>query len=295
MTKKFFLLVTLSSLLNAQAIQTGLPFLKLGIGARSIAMGEAFTAVGNDQSSSSYNPALSRMLQSNEIMLMHKQWIEETSTEYFGATVRGEEFHYGISILSTSVPDIQVRTRPGDEEGTFTSRNFMLGLSASTSISENINIGVSGKFLYEKIFIDEATGYGIDFGALYKVDNNWSIGSSILNAGSMNKLRSESSRLPTTFRVGTSYLHTLSKEFSTLGAADVTKTFNDNLIHINVGAELSYSNLIWLRAGYQTGYEFKSFSTGFGVRYEIVKFDYAFVPFTGALASSHTFSLSFVL
>ena len=280
---------------SAQTIQTGLPFLKLGIGARSIAMGEAFTAVGNDHSSILYNPAASRTSRAHEVMLMHREWIEETSTEYLGATIIGGDVNYGFTMLSTSTPDIPVRTKPGDAEGTFSSRNFLLGISASASLSENIDLGVTGKFLYEKIFIDDASGYGIDLGILYKLDKNWNIGSSLLNVGTMNKLRSESSKLPTTLRVGASYVYPVSPELSALGAADILKTFDDDLMHLNIGAEVTYDRLVSLRAGYQTGYEFNSYAAGVGVHYGIVKFDYAFVPFTGAFTSSHTFSLSFIL
>ena len=296
MIKKISILLLFSCSVNAQAIQTGLTFLKLGIGARSIAMAEAFTAVGNDQSASYYNPAALRTAHANEVMLMHKEWIAETATEYLGATILGDDFHYAFSALSTSTGDIEVRTKPAPEpEGTFSSRNFSMGFSASFSLTDNIDVGATGKFLYEKIFVDEASGYGIDFGLLYKLDNNWYIGSSILNIGSMNELRSEPSKLPTTLRIGTSYIYSISPEFSALGAADVLKTLSDDLTHLNVGAELTYENLLSVRGGYQTGYEFKSYSAGFGIQYKIIKFDYAFVPFTGAFTSSHTFSVSFIL
>jgi hypothetical protein len=293
--KKILFLAIFSGMINAQTIQTGLPFLKLGIGAKSIAMGEAFTAVGNDHSAFFYNPATSRTSQTNEVMLMHKEWIEETSTEYLGATIIGQDLHYGFSMLSTSITDIPVRTMPGDAQGTFSSRNFAIGLSASFSLTENIDAGITGKLLYEKIFIDEASGYGIDAGVLYKMNDYWYFGASLLNIGSMNELRSEPSKLPTTFRVGTSHVYSLSSEFSALGAADILKTLGDDLIHANAGVEVMYNSLLAVRAGYQTGYEFKSYSTGFGVQYGIIKFDYAFVPFTEAFTSTHTFSLSFIL
>lgn len=293
--KKVLLAILLFNAASAQAIHTGLQFLKLGVGARSTAMGEAFTAVAGDHSGVFYNPALFRSSQSHELMVTRKQWIAETSSEYLGATILGSDFHYAIAALSTSTNNIEVRTKPGPAEGTFNSRNFSLGLSASFSIAENIDAGITGKFLYEKIFIDEASGYGVDFGVLYNIDEQWRAGISVLNFGSMNELRAESSTLPATVRLGTSYGYSLTPEFFAIGAADVIKTIDDDATHIHVGAEVSYNNLLALRAGYQTGYEIKSFTAGFGIRYEILKFDYAFVPVTGAFVNSHTFSLSFIL
>jgi len=285
----------LASVLPAQTIGTGLSFLKLGVGARSIAMGEAFSAVTNDHSASFYNPATLRSAERNEIMLMHKEWIAETSTEYLGATILGDDFHYGFSALSASVNDIEVRTNPGPAIGTFNSQNFSLGFSAALSIDENLAVGAGGKFLYEKIFVDEASGYAIDLGALYRASDNLSIGASVLNIGSMNKLRSESTKLPTTIRLGGSYGTPLNENFSLLGAADAVKTLGDDNTRIHLGAEVLYNELLAVRGGYQIGYEAKAFSTGFGVYYGIVKFDYAFVPFTGTFSSTHTFSLSFLL
>ncbi|MDD8017428.1 MAG: PorV/PorQ family protein [Bacteroidota bacterium] len=294
--KKIFILVTAIPLLtSAQNIGTGLSFLKIGVGARSIAMGETFTSVPNDNASTFYNPATLRFARQNEIMLMHREWIAQTTTEYLGATVVGNDITYGLSALATSVGDIEVRTIPGPADGTFAARNFSLGGSASWSIYDDLAVGVTGKFLYEKIFVDEASGYGIDVGALYKASDDIFIGASVLNLGSMDKLRNESSKLPTTLRAGASYVTAFTPDFSFLGAAEAVKTFGDDNTRIHFGAEITYDEQLAVRGGYQIGYEAKSFSAGVGFKYGLVKVDYAFVPFTGAFGSTHTFSLSFLL
>jgi hypothetical protein len=282
-------------LLSAQEIGTGLSFLKLGVGARSAAMGEAYTAVSSDHSSLHYNPASLRFAKNNEVMLMHKHWIAETSTEYLGATVVGENFSYGFSALTTSVADIEVRTKPGPSEGMFSARNFAMGLTASYSIDRRIAVGITGKMLYEKIFIDEASGYGFDFGSYYHFSDDMSFGVSILNLGAMTPLRNESSPLPTTLRLGVLYQNTPLEHILLTGAVDVVQTLADQNTHFHIGAAGVYDNILTLRAGYKTGYEFSSLSAGFGVMYGMTTFDYAFVPFTGGFNSTHTFSLSFLL
>ncbi len=296
MIKKIMLLALIFTINSfAQNIGTGLTFLKLGIGARSIAMGEAFTAVTDDNGSTSYNPATLRSASHNEIALMHKEWIEGTTSEYLGTTILGDKFTYAISVLKTSVSDIEIRNMPGPSEGTFSAKNFALGGTMSLSPADNFSLGVTGKFLYEKIFTDEASGYGIDVGALYKATDNFFIGTSILQIGSMSHLRNESSVLPTSWRLGASYGDAINEEFSFLASLDGNKTFKDSNSHFNFGGEITYNQLIALRVGYQTGYETRSFSTGLGVSYGIVRFDYAFVPFTGGFNSTHTFSVSFLI
>jgi hypothetical protein len=295
MKKIFVILTVLSSLASSQTIGSGLTFLKLGVGARSVAMGEAFTAVSGDLSASYYNPAAQATADRYEVSVMHKQWIEGTSSEYLGATILGNGYNVGFTALTTSVGGIEVRTQPGPAEATFAAKNFALGGTVSAKLSNELAVGISGKMLYEKIFVDEASGYGIDFGGQYFLDNNITIGASMLNLGSMSKLKNDKSVLPATFRAGVSYTSPLTDQFDLLAAADGAKTFNDQKIHLNAGAEVVYDKQIALRAGYQTGFYIKYFSAGIGIHYGIIKVDYAFVPMTQAFGSTHTFSLSFLL
>lgn len=293
--KKIFFCILVFGSLTAQEVGTGLSFLKLGVGARSIAMGEAYTAMTTDHSSLFYNPASLRFATNHELQLMHKEWIAETSSEYLGASVLGENFSYGFSALNTSVGEIEVRTKPGPAEGTFSAQNFALGLTVSFSLDAQIAVGLTGKILYEKIFIDEASGYGFDIGGSYRYSDHLMFGASVLNIGSMNPLRSQSTELPTIIRMGAAYNYSEIDDIALVGAADVVKPLNDNYMHINAGVEATYDQLLSIRAGYKTGYSNTSLSTGFGILYGIMKFDYAFVPFSEGFNSTHTFSFSFLL
>jgi len=130
---------------------------------------------------------------------------------------------------------------------------------------------------------------------LYKYDEHVSFGVSLQNVGSMSELRDRSSALPTTVRLGSSYTSAVTDQFNGTVAMEAVKTLDDDHLHLHASGELQYDHFVSLRAGYVTGYEFRSFSTGFGVLYTSVKFDYAFVPFSGAFNSTHSFSLSFLL
>jgi hypothetical protein len=56
-----------------------------------------------------------------------------------------------------------------------------------------------------------------------------------------------------------------------------------------------YESFLALRAGYQIGYDAKGYSAGLGIRYGLLQFDYAFVPFLNDLGNTHTFALTFNL
>jgi len=293
--KQIFLIFFVVTISAAQQVSTGLSFLKLGIGARPIAMGESYTAIASDHASLYYNPASLSFQDRNEIMLMHKQWIAETTTEYLGGTILGGAWDYGFSIMATSVSGIEVRLRPGDAEGTFSARNIAAGGSLSYRITENFAAGISGKFLFEKIFIDEASGFGLDLGVSYRFDDHFSFGSSLLNLGSMNKMRNRETEVPSTVRIGAAYTASVNENITAVGAIDAVKTLHDDLMHFHSGFEVSYRHAASIRFGYQTGYEFRTVATGFGLQYASVMLDYAFVPFSGAFQSTHTLSLSFHL
>ena len=162
-------------------------------------------------------------------------------------------------------------------------------------VAEGLSVGVSGKFLYEKIYVDEASGYAIDLGGMYAVSPSLTLGVSASNLGSMNKMRNEALELPALMRAGASYTGALTDRFSYRAAADLVKIFKQSENHVQLGAELGFDSTLMLRAGYQTGYDAKSFTGGVGVAYGMVRFDYAFVPFNSGFGTTHTFSLSFRL
>lgn len=290
----FFFLLGVSTAPAVQ-INTGLPFLKNGTDARTTAIGEAGTAVYGDLTSFYYNPASLRYSSQHQLSINHRQGFADVTSDQIGATIPGETFSYGIMAFTTTVGDIEVRQRPGEAEGTFSARNGALGAGIAYSSDNNFSIGVSGKLLYEKIYIDEASGYAFDAGIAYKVTDDISAGISILNLGSMSVLRSVPSELPSTLRLGGSYISAISTELSIVGAADIVKTLDDDGMHLHGGAEAVYNSMFMLRAGYQSGYETRSFSAGAGVRYGILRIDYAFVPMSGAFSPQHAFSLVFFL
>ncbi|HLP14782.1 MAG TPA: PorV/PorQ family protein, partial [Bacteroidota bacterium] len=199
----------------------------------------------------------------------------------------------GFSFNATNTGGIDVRTRPGDAEGSFNAHDMAITGSVGLSLAEGFSLGVSGKFLYEKIYVDESSGYAFDFGGMYKISPDLTVGVSVDNLGSMNEMRTEAIELPALLRAGASYTGLLTDRFSYRVSGDYVTIFKQSDSHLHLGGELAFDNTLALRAGYQTGYEAKSISGGLGIIYGKVRFDYAFVPFTSGFGSTHTFSLSF--
>jgi hypothetical protein len=274
----------------------GLSFLKLGVGGRSIAMGEASAANVNDVSAMHYNPSALRTVRNPQILLMHKEWLQKTQTEYIAAAFPLGSFSVGASLNTTSIPEIEIRTVPGPPQGTFSAQNVSIGITGAYEIDTTISVGITSKYLYEKILVDEAGGLGFDLGALYYTPWDFKVGLSVANLGSMEDLRNESTKLPTTLRFGAAW----SRPFEEINgiltvAGDVVSVTPEKQSHIHLGFEFAYKQLFAVRSGYMSGYDSKSVSLGAGIHYGMFTVDYGFVPFKLDLGTTHTFSLAIEL
>jgi hypothetical protein len=110
----------------------------------------------------------------------------------------------------------------------------------------------------------------------------------------MNKLKNESTKLPSEIRIGGEYNLTFNEsKFDVNPVLELQKYIETDDIHIHFGTEIFYNKLIALRAGYQTGYESRGFTAGLGLNWGNLAFDYAFLPFSLGLGSANMFSLKF--
>ncbi len=130
-----------------------------------------------------------------------------------------------------------------------------------------------------------------DIGGNFMKDNI-NVSFVVANIGSINQLRNESTKLPTYVRFGGSW-KTSKGSLTYLLGADGFKVMDGGKFHLHAGGELGYKNFLFARVGYQSEYENKSFTTGLGLKYKSLNFDYAFVPYKSEFGSSSTFSLGF--
>jgi hypothetical protein len=274
---------------NDGAGSTGLSFLKLGVGAESIAMGEAYSSLSNDATAIIYNPARLSFGDQKNVTFMHNSSIQDLNNDFVAAKFTFGKLAVGLGVLRSSVDGIEIRSAPGDPIGTFNSENLSIGVSLGYKISPTFSIGVTTKWLYEKIYIDDATGVGFDLGASYE-KNNLSVSAVIANLGSMDDLRNVATKLPTLIRIGGGY--TFSKnDFDFRLGLEGFNVLDGGSFHIHSGGEVGYKDFIFVRAGYLSGYENRNLTTGIGFKYKGIKLDYAFVPYSSEFGTSNAFSL----
>jgi hypothetical protein len=292
-------LVLLPAVASAQAGGTGLSFLKIGADARIMAMGDAGVVAADKGGATYYNPALLADDENASITIMYNEWLADVTATFAGVVVPMSSWTLGIHMALTSVGGIEVRDRPGEAQSTFDSHNFSGGLSAALSLMKGVDVGITAKYILEKLYTDAADGFAFDFGAAVHPFQGGELhglkfGLAVANIGSMSDLRYVSTKLPTLLRAGASYdIPVTSLQSTLLLTGGVMTIFDDEATHITAGAEFDYVNTLYFRLGYQSGYDMKNISFGAGFAFTSLRFDYAYTPFTGGFTgAAHTIGIS---
>lgn len=295
--KNFIILIGLAvglNLINSHRTlgETGMAFLKIGAGARAAGLAEAVTASVDDATATYWNPAGLAQIKNTEIIFSHNRWIQDINHEFFAIAFRTGKMHWGFSLNSMNVGEIERRFKPTEEPiGTFAAHDIALGLSLARQVSNSLRIGLTGKYIYERIYIESAPGLAVDFGLNYQPTflDGLQVGAVVQNLGFTSKLKNESIKLPQIFRAGLAYGTPSFIGNRVLGAIDVIQVL-DGDFHLNTGIEWRVREGFALRVGYQTGWEEKGLHTGLGIHLSRYAVDYAYTPFTANLGNSHRFT-----
>ena len=283
-----------SSDIHENAGTRAMTFLKIGVGAEAMSMGESQVAATDDLYASYWNPAGLTRLQKPQIALMHNEWFAGINHEFVGfAAPLGNIGTVGVSSSYLSFGELQGRDRDGNETTIFRPYDLALILSYARSFGSALAFGTNAKLLREQIADETGTGIAFDFGALYNFSEMpLSLGFNAQHLGPRVKFVEEAFGLPVTFRLGVACK--LWSEALTL-TTDIIRP-SDNDLAIGVGAGHTIGNILHLRTGYKYkigGNDLGAISGltgGFGLTLRQFQLDYALVPF-GILGLTHRFSL----
>lgn len=292
-----FALLVLLGILNLSPIsaQDGLSLMKVEPAARPSGMGGAFVAIGGDPNSSAYNPAAAVSPAEFQVSFGHNQYWENARIEtgYFALRMSPRVFWHG-GIRFATISDIQSRQIPSTApEGLFQASDVSFKTGVSYQIRPKIAVGASLGWYVEKIDVWRGSAFNLDLGALATLSRDWSVGASAQNLGGKFRLEnageigSRDISLPATYRLGVTRTYRTYR-----GAADLVLI--DEKAHLHAGAEAKLHERFSLRAGYMFGYDTKNFTAGASFVHRTLTLDYAFVPYSGELGTTHLFNLTFI-
>jgi len=288
-----FLIIFIHS--NSRAAgKTGLSFLKIGAGARASAIGEAFVATADDASGLFWNPAGSAFIGQRQVHMTHTEWIQGIANEVVSLALPTSIGTIGVAAALNNVDGLERRQIASAEPlGDMSAHDFLFGLSFARKLNDRFAVGFAAKYLYEKIYVETASGLAVDLGLRYltTLHGLW-VGASVRNFGFMDKMVEERIALPTTIRVGGAW--TLPTSFlrqQLLLAADYV-TVVDDVSYFSMGSEFRPLSQLVLRAGFQSGRDDRGLSAGLGLKLNRWMADYAYVPFASDLGTTQRISFT---
>jgi opacity protein-like surface antigen len=305
---------------------TAATFLSIGQGARAAAMGSAFVAVADDQSSMYWNPA-GLASAGNGVIFDHTEWLADIRYNYLGASIGlGSLGVLGMSVTASSIGDMHVTTvdQPDGTGEMFGVSDVAFSLAYAIRLTDDFAIGIAPKFVYQKIWKMSASAVAMDIGVKYNTPfRGIVLGMSITNfgqkmqmqgtnalvlydpdpSGSGNNgripanLATEEWGLPLSFRVGLAYRPDLGETHRVVLAVDALHP-SDDYESVNLGGEYTFNDLLSLRGGYKSAFlrdSEESYTLGLGVQHNLlgnvaIRVDYAFSNF-GRLTNIQKFTV----
>lgn len=201
-------------------------FLKIGVGARALGMGEAFVAVANDASAPYWNPAGLVNLPQRQVLFMHAEQFGDAINHDFisFAMPLDEEGAIGVSVIRMGVDNIPVTAgiRPkadedvgedgiagtgdnGEGNGKFdpgepfilrlhqdeilwkSDAEYAIMFSYARRLSDRLSLGGNFKMVTQRLLgLASSFGVGLDAGVLYRASKEVTLG---LRAGDFTTTR----------------------------------------------------------------------------------------------------------
>src|SRR5262249_29461535 len=132
-------------------------FLKIGVGARAVGMGEAFVAVANDPSTVYWNPAGVASIIRRELAVSHVEWPADISVEHLAYIVPVKKLGGSIGVhMGVVHTDIQQTTsdQPFGTGKTLTYSDWDAGLTYGRRLTDRLLVGVGAKMVHEDFGTD---------------------------------------------------------------------------------------------------------------------------------------------
>ncbi len=295
-------------------------FLKIGVGARGVGMGESFVAIANDVSALYWNPAGIVQFQENQAMVAHTEYVVDIRHEFLGIAYHLSSYDaVGLSVTSLHTDDMEVttETQPFGTGRYFSFGDIAIAGTYSRKMTDQFSFGVTIRYVEETLDMLKMRGVMADLGTYYWTGIGSSrfavvvsnFGGDVAPSGELTQYSGQtvnsfqSFSPPTMFKIGFA-LEPYEAEQQKITTSIELNHPNDNAENIHLGVEYNWANQLWMRAGIKRTIGEKllgaddsgsnDVTLGMGIAAPVgttrLQFDYAFANFN-ALGSVHRFSV----
>lgn len=293
--------------LGSQATGTSAAeFLRVGVGARAVAMGEAYTAAADDAFAVYWNPAAMARVRGASLGLMHAAYPADVSFDHIAYVQQSwPRVWTGGALTYMDLGRMDETDPTGTTAESFHPRNYAATVALATDLdpfaSSGIGYSLGGavKFVRSEI-AQRAQTVAFDLGAISPCPSfygeNGVCALAVQNIGAPLKFDQKAEPLPTMAKLGWAFGVThavlLSAEaalsrgegvYGALGAEGTAEVSSG----VSASARLGVNSLTWGDVSGLSGV-----SAGVGVKFAGLAVDYAATPF-GGLGLAHRVSLTF--
>lgn len=277
---------------NANLGAAGAQFLKIPVSARAVSMGGAVIGLPGDAASIFWNPAGIVNVANTGVHFSHMEWFQ-----YFDFTTasmvlnRGRWGSFGVGVIVFRMEEMEITTEyePNGTGRFFDAQDLALNVTYARSLTDRFQVGLTGKYIHQRIWNETAKGVAIDVGTRYRVDfRNLALAMSMNNFGPNLRMtgpelsvtydadpnfpnrivpatkQTEDYPLPLNFKFGIAIDLLNTPLLKIRNGLDVIHP-NDNDERIRTGIEISFADRFYLRSGYQFGHDSERGNAGFGI------------------------------
>ncbi|MBI2386859.1 MAG: PorV/PorQ family protein [Elusimicrobia bacterium] len=268
-------------------------FLDIGVGARGLGMGGAYTALVDDAGALYWNPSGLAKLEKREFTASHAEMFESTRLDFLAYAHPTSQGIFAAGLTYLSQGKIDGRDSSGRQTAGYDASDAALSLGYARK-TEIADLGAAIKYLRSHIGGTEAQGAAVDIGAKRAFDRV-SFGAALRNLGPGLKFQDQRNDLPLRLALGAAYRFAGGHA----AAAEVVNGPRGAGTDASFGGEYQTIKNVYLRGGYTTqtavtggsGFDVaRGLTLGLGLRNEKWSLDYAILP-SGELGRSHRFSL----
>ncbi len=249
-------------------VRSGISFLKILPGARPQGMGNTYTGMTDDLNALLANPGSAGFLRSWQWTVNYTRWIADVyrASVLYGRTVRIpglQKTSFSVGFIFQGMAEFNSLDQPTAATDA-SDQLLLLNLAQPLYfLSEHLALGINAKYLRSQLDRYQATSWVFDTGLFFKsgrfalprsVQKLFPIG--YVTAGmALNQLGQpvrfirEGTPLPRTFRMGV-HFHAGSHGGLQMQVGIDYQNIRDDGEQVNLGGELSWRNLLTLRAGY---------------------------------------------
>jgi len=276
----------------------GLQFLKIGIGAKETAMGEAVASLVNDANSVYWNPSGIASVENYEVSFSYNSWLANSRHNSAVFAFPLSSFVFALSVAALQIKEFEETTAlmPDGTGRMVSAGDYVFGLAAARKFTDRLSIGVQVKYVHEKLDDYSINNVLFDVGAIYKTGfRDLTLGFSLQHFGPDMRLLNQDFRTPLLFRLSASDKFIISEDIVFTAAAELVHP-TDNNERANLGVELQLLKYFSIRGGHRINVDEGKWSFGFGLTppvFESLKMrvDYAFVLSENVFDNVHRFSV----